>query len=319
MSAFSVLIPGAAGATAIDAIKRVRINYPEANVVATDRDPNAAGFHLADTYAVTQSLEVEGMLDAVCGLMRRTSVRIILPTCRSDTAVYSGIQAALSAVGAVFVGSDSETVALCDDKAVFRSRIAEHFPMAPQVAIGAEGPETYPCFVKPRCGSGGKGVALCQNAQDWHAHRAAHHQPMVAEAWVRGTEYSVDVFSDFDGQPLVAVPRMRLKTLDGVATHIAVIDDQEIEALAIRLAAFLGLKGASCLQFRRDSEGRVYVQEANPRLGGASIASALAGVDLVHLSVRLGLGLPLTIARPRQMQIFRYFAEVSIPTEASNA
>ncbi len=319
MRALGILVPGAAGATGIDAIKSIRARHPEAHIVATDRDPGAAGFHLADAYAVTAPLETEGALDSVCAVMRREAVNLVLPTCRSDVAVYAGAAPALANIGVVFVGSDAATVALCDDKAMFRARIAEHFPIAPPISLSADGPESYPCFVKPRRGSGGKGTQLCRDVLDWRAHAARCKAPMIAEAWIPGTEYSVDVFSNFDGRPLVSVPRIRLEVRDGVATRIAVVADPEIEALALRLASFLGLRGASCLQFRRDVAGRLYVQEANPRLGGASIASALAGVDFVDLSIRLGLDLPLAIARARPIEVYRYLTEVAIPTEVSNA
>jgi carbamoyl-phosphate synthase large subunit len=318
LSAITILVPGAAGATGIDAIKRIRLRHPTARIIATDRDPHAAGFHLADACAVTKPLDTPSALDAVWALMRREAVRFVLPTCRSDTAAYACASAALATIGAVFIGSDAATVALCDDKAAFRAEVAEHVQIAPPVDIGIEGPETYPCFVKPRRGSGGKGAALCRDARDWRAHVTRHSDQMIAETWIPGTEYSVDVFSDFDARPLVAVPRIRLGTWDGVATRIAVIEDLELEALALRLAGFLGLKGASCLQFRRDGTGRTYVQEVNPRLGGASIASALAGVDLVDLSIRLGLGLPLAITRARPMRVFRYLTELAIPTEVEH-
>jgi carbamoyl-phosphate synthase large subunit len=309
-------VPGAAGATGIDAIKRIRVNYPGAHIVATDRDPHAAGFHLADAHAVTAPLETSGALDVVCALIRREAVRLILPTCRGDTATYAGAAAALARVGAIFVGSDAATVALCDDKAAFRDRVTQYVPIAPPIPIGADGPETYPCFVKPCRGSGSKGAALCRDTLDWRAHVSRHREPMIAEAWIPGTEYSVDVFSDFDARPLIAIPRIRLGTWDGVASRIAVVSDPELEALALRLAGLLGLRGASCLQFRRDAAGSVFVQEVNPRLGGASIASALAGVDLVDLSIRLGLGLPLSIVRARPIKVLRYLTEITIATEA---
>jgi len=311
-SALAILAPGSSGSTGIDAIKRIRASHPDAHIVASDRDPAAVGFHLADSHFVTQPFDAPGAFEAALEALQRRGVRIILPTCRSDTAGYAGAPSAVQAVGATFVGSDGVVVELCDDKAAFKRAIDGHFLQAEPIAIDEDGPRDYPCFVKPRRGSGGQGAMLCRSQADWRSHRDRFPQALIAEQYIPGEEYSVDVLSDLESVPLVAVARARMRVWEGVSTHIKVIRDEALETLAKSLASFLGLKGPSCLQFRRGHDKRLYVQEVNARLGGASIASALAGVDMVDLSIRLGLGQPLTLLPPKAVTVLRYLTEITI-------
>ena len=308
----NILVPGCSGSTGIDAIKRIRLSYPDAHIVASDRNPAAAGFPLADSYFVTMPFNVPGAFEAALDALQQRGIRIVLPTCRSDTAKYAAAQQEVQATGAFFVGSDGAAVELCDDKTSFKRAIAGRFHQAELIPIDEDGPRDYPCFVKPRRGSGGQGAALCLSPEDWRSHHSRFPQELVAEQYLPGEEYSVDVFSDLKGSPLVAVVRMRVRTWEGVSTHIEVIRDEILEELAKDLAAFLGLKGPSCLQFRRGRDGRLYVQEANARLGGASVASALAGVDMVDLSIRLGLGRPVAPSSPRAITVLRYLTEITI-------
>ncbi len=313
----TILVPGAGGSTGIDAIKRLRLTRPQARIVATDRGALAAGFALADAHFVTRHLSEPQAFADTLERLEREGVRLILPTCRSDSSAYAAQAGLLRSRGLLFVGSDAEIVELCDDKAALKARIGAAFPVAAEVSVGAEGPAAYPCFVKPRRGSGGQGAALCRSPADWRAHIARFPEERIVEAYIPGREYSVDLFSDFKAAPLAAVVRVRIAAWEGVSTKIAVIQDPEIEAMALRLAAFLGLKGASCLQFRRDWDGRLFVQEVNARLGGSSIASALAGVDMVELSVALGLGEPLEIALVRPITVLRYLTELMAPAQVA--
>jgi len=153
---------------------------------------------------------------------------------------------------------------------------------------------------------------------DWQRLSECGSSDLFALEFLPGMEYSVDVLCDLVGHPLVAIPRERISIIDGVSSRTRVIRDAEIEKLCLDLAAFLKLKGPSCMQLKRDRGGSLRFQEVNPRLGGSSIASALAGIDLAVLSVELGMGMRLDIPEFREVTILRYFSEVIMPVAVTS-
>ncbi len=77
---------------------------------------------------------------------------------------------------------------------------------------------------------------------------------MLIQEYLPGEEYTVDVLSDLSGAPLLAVPRARLETKDGISSKGRVFRDEEMERLCLELARHLGLKGPTCMQLKRDDE-----------------------------------------------------------------
>ncbi len=287
--------------------------------MATDREPLAAGFGLSDAYYVTRPLRDPPAYRDAAAMIKAEGVTIILPTCGSDTREYAVHRQELAASGVVFVGSDAAVIDLCEDKLAFWQATQADFPLPSLVAIGPDGPVSYPSFVKPRSGSGGRGSGLCRKQQDWQRLCENGQSELLAQEFLPGTEYSVHVLCDLAAHPLVAIPRERISIIDGVSSRARVFHDVEIERLCLDLAAFLELKGPSCIQLKRDHRGSLKLQEVNTRLGGSSVASALAGIDLALLSVKLGIGMDFEIPEFREVTVLRYFSEVVMPAPAKAA
>ena len=167
------------------------------------------------------------------------------------------------------------------------------------------GPVDYPCFVKPRWGSGGHNAGLCRNRNDYDFYASTCDDLLVQE-FLGGTEYSVDILSDMDGNPLVAVPRERLAILGGVSLRARVTKSPEIEDLCLTMAKRLGLMGVSCIQLRRNEDGKLKFLEVNAHLAGTAIATKLAGIDLVEKLVMMVLGKPFEIPDFQEITVIRY-------------
>lgn len=305
----TILVPGAAGAAGISAIKSLRRDTFAGRIVATDGEPFSAGFAFSHASYVIPGIDDPSTYERMQKIMAREKVEIILPTGLTDTAVFSSKKKALATSGIIFAGSDQSTVELCHDKLAFWNHVHSEFPVPALVEVKNGQPSMYPCFVKPRRGAGSRGCGRCRDENDWKFYSRCGGEVLVLED-LPGSEYSVDVLSDFNGEPKLAVPRERLGISDGVTVRARVRRDAEIETLCLRMARFLGIKGVCCMQLKRDAFGEARFLEVNARLGGSSVISALAGVDLVKCLISMVCGEPVQIPEYREITVVRHFEQV---------
>ena len=80
----------------------------------------------------------------------------------------------------------------------------------------------------------------------------------------------------------------------------------------MEMAGFLGLKGPSCMQMKRDASDHSRFLEVNPRMGGGTVFTALAGVNVAALTVSLALGESVQIPPFRDITVLRYYEEVVV-------
>jgi carbamoyl-phosphate synthase large subunit len=66
----------------------------------------------------------------------------------------------------------------------------------------------------------------------------------------------------------------------------------------------LGVTGPAVVQMRQYK-----ILEVNPRIGGSSILSVAAGVNIPLLAVKLFLGEKIEVPRPRELTMARYYEE----------
>ena len=75
----------------------------------------------------------------------------------------------------------------------------------------------------------------------------------------------------------------------------------DIGTMAERLVRAMSLEGYAEVEFRRDSDGRPFLMEVNPRLNGGVEVAVRAGVSVPLLLYRWAAGAPLEPALPYQV------------------
>ena len=301
---------GAGGSAAVCALKSLRLAAYSGRLIATDSDPFASGFRFADAHRIVPPAHDSRFVPSVLELIAAEGVEVVLPTSGFDTRVYGELKGELARRGVVAAVCDADAIADTEDKLRFHCRAQELFPL-PRTWRPGDAGIPFPCFVKPRFGKGSREAGLCDTAPELARHASNGHEVVVQE-YLPGPEYSVDVLSDLAGNPLVAVPRLRLAVRGGISVKGRVVRDPEIQGLCVALARFLGLKGATCMQLKRDAEGQLRFLEVNPRLGGASIFATLAGVNIPLLLIRLACGERVEVPAFRELTVLRYFEEVVV-------
>ena len=131
--------------------------------------------------------------------------------------------------------------------------------------------------------------------------------PQLANAYLPGDEYSVDVLCD-EGRVLASVVRRRDAAVGGLATTAQVVDEPDVDAAAREVVEAVGLSHVANVQFRRDAEGAPRLLEINPRTPGTIGLSVAAGFNLPLAAFARALGgeLELPPAPRYGLSCFRY-------------
>jgi len=279
--------------------------------MSVDGEPLSAGFYLSDVYRICHTITDQRAYDTLFEAIVAENVNAILPTSASDTPVFAAKKNELAKNGIVFAGCDDSAVNTCDDKASFYRAVQSKFHVPRAIELIERFPSEFPCYIKPRCGSGGHGGALCRDERDWNYFRP-DIDDLIVQEYLPGKEYSVDVLCDLDGVPIVAVPRERISTMDGVSVRCKVVRHEEMEDSCLRMARFLGIKGAACMQLKCDRDGRLHFLEVNARLGGSNIVTTLAGVNFPQLLLSMVRGNAPSAPNIREITVLRFFDEVEV-------
>ncbi len=148
-----------------------------------------------------------------------------------------------------------------------------------------------PAFVKPRSGSGSRGIALITEISELE--RLPRDGTMLVQENLPGPEYSVDVLADRDGRVLAVVPRERMKVDSGIAVTARTVHDADLEEFGRAVAERIGLTGVANVQAKGAASGEAALLEVNARFPGTMPLTVASGVDMPGLCVKEALGEPM--------------------------
>jgi len=95
-----------------------------------------------------------------------------------------------------------------------------------------------------------------------------------------------------------------------------IVLDKEIQGICLDTARELKIKGPSCIQLKRDERGRPKLIDINPRMGGTTIITTLAGINFPELLIKLCNHERFEIPRPKEITITRYYEEIVLQSSS---
>ncbi|HEY0217243.1 MAG TPA: ATP-grasp domain-containing protein [Cellulomonas sp.] len=301
------LVTGVGGPAGV-AVLRSLHRRPDVEVLAADMDGWAAGLYLVPpgNRRLVLPGAADGFVDDVLACCAADRVDVLVSTVDAELVPLATRRDELLAGGTVLVAPSLGTIRLCLDKAALAERCAPLLRVPTTVVLDAAAAELdwrFPVIVKPRTGSGSRGVHL---VPDRDALRVlGTDDSVLVQELLPGEEYSVDVLADAEGRVVAAVPRTRARVDSGVAIAGTTVRDPALEQTATAVAEAIGLVGVANVQLRRDVAGTPALLEVNPRFPGALPLTVAAGVDMPSLALDLALGRPL----PARLE-FRELADV---------
>ncbi len=273
-------------------VARDRLNI-RGKVFAADMSETAPALYFADGKFIVPRIGADGYIDAIIDICKNNNISLVIPTIDTELEILSDNKEKIEReVGTRVLVSDAESVAICCDKQKTAEFFHEHGFGYPKVItqedIKSKNYE-FPLFIKPKDGSSSINAFKVNNERELEFFLDYVQNPIVQEC-VRDTEYTVDCFCDFGGNPITVVPRIRLATRGGeilkgkTDKNSAIIND--VKKL-LQAFDFIGQITVQC--FLCDDDSIKYI-EINPRFGGGAPMSIGAGADSCEKLYRLMRG-----------------------------
>jgi len=309
----TILVPGASAPAAINTIKSLKmVKYP-VRIVSSDTNPISAGFYMSDAHELLPEIESKSYLSRLFEIITKHKISILMPSSGYDIYHYSKYKKKLLKLGALPVVSDVMTMEICRDKMQTYHHLSKKFDL-PLTTLDSKKLEGFPLIAKPRYGKGSKGIVKMENPMDLR-YIQSKQNGLIFQEYLPGTEYTIDVLSDLNGEPLIAVPRIRVQTKAGISTVGKIIKDENISETCKSIAKYLKIKGPCCIQMKESNEGTLKLVEVNPRLGGGTIFTALAGANFPAMILDMAMGKRIKIPRISEITVVRYFEEIVVENQ----
>jgi carbamoyl-phosphate synthase large subunit len=130
---------------------------------------------------------------------------------------------------------------------------------------------------------------LAQKA--YHQLAAKWGTPVIAQEFIKGTEINIAGLGDGAGNMISAIPMRKLYLTDkGKAWAGVTIEDAALITLAQQFATATKWRGGFELEIMRDSDGKFFILEINPRFPAWVYLTAGAGQNQPAALVKMALG-----------------------------
>jgi carbamoyl-phosphate synthase large subunit len=271
------------------AAKRLNI---KSNVVAGDCSDTAPATYFADRKVILPRINENNYIDEIINVCKREDIRLVIPTIDTDLLLLSEERERIeSESGSVVLIASTEVISICRDKINTQKFLEENGFKIPKMYSEEELDSReleFPLFIKPKSGSSSINTFKVNNKEELATYRSLIKEPIVQD-FMAGSEFTVDVFLDFDGNLITVVPRLRMATRSGEISKGKIIKDREIIEDIKRLIEVLKPIGHITIQLMKTNKGIEYI-EINPRFGGGAPMSIQSGADSCENLYRLIMG-----------------------------
>lgn len=189
-------------------------------------------------------------------------------------------------LGIRIIGSSPDVTRICASKRFTYHKLADVVPV-PKVFASLSEVVEYPLFIKPDRGYGSRNTLLAHNEHSAKSHlEKSHPDEMVLVEYLPGKEWTVDCFSDRNGELLFHGARLRRRVSNGISVNTRHCDELNdyFGDWARSINNSLRPRGAWFFQAKLDKKGTPKLLEVAARLGGSSSLYRCQGVNFALLS-----------------------------------
>lgn len=153
----------------------------------------------------------------------------------------------------------------------------------------------YPVFVKPDIGYGSRGAKKINSEAELTIQLEENPHSIICE-YLSGNEYTVDCFTDFNGNLSVVKPRERYRVMNGISVNTKpVADNGEFIEFANKINSNIKFNGAWFFQVKRDENGVLTLLEIASRFGGSSSLFRAKGINFALMSLYNAFEIPVSV------------------------
>lgn len=256
----------------------------ELEIYGADITTTAPALQFVDKQVLVPRIADPSYIETLQKICREEETDALIPTIDTDLLLLSQHRDEFGKTKVLV--SAPEKVQICRDKRF----TADYFN-----SLGLKSPHPvddvekydggYPAFIKPKDGSSSINAFKAESEEELRAF-SEQVPDYIIQPFVSGTEYTVDIFCDWDGNPVFITPRIRLAVRAGEVLKTKIRQDDQIIEEMKRLCADFKPRGQITVQLIKDKNADWYI-EINPRFGGGAPLSIKAGADSAEALIRM--------------------------------
>ncbi len=261
------------------------------NVVTSDTNTLSPGLYFSDRHYIVPPTADPHYIPTIKSICFKERIHLLVPTINDELPLFGAHAESLMDMGVRVTVSAAETGAICNDRYRSVQFLAQHEIPVPRSWLPHElefGKLSYPLFLKPRLGHGGGGTCFIRGERELRFFLDYLPDPVVQE-YLPGSEFTVDLLADFEGQVISVVPRERLLVRSGVTDRGQTRNNAAMIDQGVRIAEALRIRGPANFQLKW-YEGKGTVFEVKPRLSGGIPLTIAAGANFPAWLIEMRLG-----------------------------
>lgn len=264
-------------------------------IIGADITDTAPALYFCDETKIVPRIKDEGYIPELLKICEEEKVNCLIPTIDTDLLLLAENKTRFEAIGTKVLVSAEEKVKICRDK----NFTADYFhslglkspqPVNTVEKYGEEikeGKAGFPAFIKPKDGSSSIDAYKVENLEDLRVY-AEKIGDYIIQPYISGREYTIDIFCDYEGNPVYITPRERLAVRAGEVLKTKITQDDAMIAEMRTLINDFRPCGQITVQLIRDeATGENYYIEINPRFGGGAPLSIKAGANSAKAVIRM--------------------------------
>jgi len=260
----------------------------ELEIYGADISKTAPALYFCDHTVIVPRISSDEYIPMLLSVCEQENIDALIPTIDTDLLILAQNRDRFAEIRTRVLISDPDRIALCRDKRLtagfFRGAGLDTPIPVDRVERYTGG---FPAFIKPKDGSSSMFAYKANNQEELCAY-AGQIPDYIIQPFVEGTEYTVDVFCDFDGEPIYITPRVRMAVRAGEVLKSQIAQDEQIVREIEQLIRAYKPCGAITVQLiRHEQTQRDYYIEINPRFGGGAPMSMMAGANSAQALLRL--------------------------------
>lgn len=260
-------------------------------IYGADIVDNASALFYCDKKIIVPRIKTPEYIPELLRICEQEKINALIPTIDTDLLLLAKNKAKFTAMGTEVLIAAEDKVQLCRDKRF----TADYF-----IKCGLKSPKPiddytqynggFPAFIKPKDGSSSINAYKVHNAEELKSY-ASMIDDYIIQPFIEGTEFTIDAFCDFKGNPIFITPRERVAVRSGEVLKTRIAQDDVMIAECKQLLADYRPSGAITVQLiKQNSTGDNYYIEINPRFGGGAPLSIKAGADSARVCIELLMG-----------------------------
>lgn len=234
----------------------------------------------------------ENFVEKLNKILVARNIEFIIPT--HDTIAMVLMENA-EKLSATVVCSPKETAELCRFKSKTYEKL-DGFSFVPILYNEVKNDIIFPLFAKPDDGQGSVGAQKVNNKNELEA--VLNDDNKVVCEYLPGDEYTIDCFTNKNGELLFVNPRKRARIQYGISARAESVENQiPFIEIAETVNSKIQFRGYWFIQLKEDKNGKLKLLEVCTRFSGTFNHSQGYGVNLPLLAVSDFAGMDVSITK----------------------